>query len=67
MDVEPELRSDIRTLVRFDTPNNVAEMYLAAPESVRPIYREWFELLSEERKKSLTRALERRGGNLNGP
>jgi hypothetical protein len=64
-DVEPELRSDIRTLVSFDTPNNIADMYSAAPESVRPIYREWIDLLPEERKTRVIRAVESRGGNLN--
>jgi hypothetical protein len=64
-DIQSELRSDIRTLVGFDTVNNVAEMYVAAPESVRPIYREWIGLLPESRKRRVTRAVEGRGGKLN--
>ena len=62
-DVEPELRSDIRTLVNFDSVRNITDMYLAAPESVRLIYREWIEVLPEAQKKSVTTAVERRGGN----
>ena len=64
-DVEPELRSDIRTLVSYDADRNIADMYMAAPESVRTIYREWIELLPEARKNSVTRAVEDRGGKLN--
>ena len=64
-EVEPELRSDIRTLVSYDSARNLADMYLAAPESVRPIYREWIELVPEAQKHIVTRAVERRGGNLN--
>jgi hypothetical protein len=65
-DVEPELRSDIRTIVSFDMPNNIAEMFFLAPHPVRPIYREWIDLLSERRKVRVIRAIESRGGNLNG-
>lgn len=65
-DVEPDLRSDIRTLVNFDTNNNIAAMFLAAPEPARAIYGEWIELLPAERKQSLSRTLERRGVNLTG-
>jgi hypothetical protein len=64
-DVESELSSDIRTLVSFDTPDIVADMYLAAPEAVRPIYRDWIDLLPEGRKSRVIRAVESRGGNLN--
>lgn len=64
--VEPELRSDIRTLVNFDAPNNVADLFVAAPELVQQIYRDWVALLPPERKKSVARSVERRGGNLNG-
>jgi hypothetical protein len=65
-DVQSELRSDIRTLVNFDGSSKIADMYLAAPESVRPIYREWIELLPVQRKNNLTRALERRGTSAKG-
>ena len=65
-DVQPELRSDIRTLVNFDGPSKMADMFLAAPQSVRPMYREWIELLPQERKNIVTKALERRGTNLKG-
>jgi hypothetical protein len=64
-DVESELRSDIRTLVRFDATDSVATMYLIAPELVRPIYREWMELLPIERRKRIANAVERGGGNQN--
>jgi hypothetical protein len=63
--VQAELRSDIRTLVSFDTPNNIADMYLISPEAVRPIYRDWIDLLPEGRKRRVFRAVEGRGGNLN--
>jgi predicted nucleotidyltransferase len=65
-DVQPELRSDIRTLVNLDGPSKVADMFFTAPESVRPIYREWIDLLPEERKNKVTKAVERSGTSLNG-
>jgi hypothetical protein len=64
-DVEAELRSDIRTLINYDADTNIAEMYLAAPGSVRIIFREWIALLPEGRRKSVTRAVDDRGGHLN--
>ena len=64
-EVQPELRSDIRTLVSFDTPSSIADMFFAAPESVRPIYREWIDLLPAKKKSRVVNALERDGGNLN--
>ena len=64
--VEPELRSDIRTLVNFDGSSKIADMFLTAPESVRPMYREWIDLLPKERKNNVTKALERRGTSQKG-
>jgi hypothetical protein len=64
-EIRPELRSDIRTLVNFDAVGKIAEMFVAAPESVRPIYREWIELLPSRRRSELARAVERRGSSLN--
>ena len=64
---ESELRSDIRTLVSFDSNSNIADMFMTAPEAARAIYREWIQLLPEERKRSLARALERRGVDLTAP
>lgn len=65
-DVEPELRSDIRTLVNFDAPDSVAELFVALPPSVQPIYRDWITLLPQDRKYDVKRSVERRGGILNG-
>ena len=64
-EIRPELRSDIRTLVNFDAVDKIAEMFVAAPESVRLIYREWIELLPSRRRSELARAVERRGSSLN--
>ena len=63
-DVEAELRSDIRMLVRFDSNNNIADLLETAPESVRPIYREWIAVLPQGKRNSLARTLERRGNDL---
>jgi hypothetical protein len=65
-DVGPELHSDIRTLVNFDASGKIADMFVAAPHSVRPIYREWIELLPPGRKSDVTKAVERRGSSLTG-
>ncbi len=64
-DIRPELHSDIRTLVTFDAVDKIADMFVAAPESVRPIYREWIELLPTGRRSELARAVELRGSSLN--
>jgi hypothetical protein len=65
-EIREELRSDIRTLINYDSVRNVAELYVAAPKSVLPIYQEWIALLPEDRRQSLAGAVERRGGNLSG-
>jgi hypothetical protein len=63
-DVEPDLRSDVRTLVFFDAPDSVAELLVALPQSIQPIYREWIALLPQNRKNDVKRYVERHGGNL---
>jgi hypothetical protein len=64
-DIRPELHSDIRVLVNFDTVDKLADMFVAAPESVRPIYQEWIALLPKGRRSELASAVERRGSSLN--
>jgi hypothetical protein len=64
-DIRPELHSDIRVLVNFDAIGNIADLFVTAPESVRPIYREWIELLPTQRRSELTKAVEGRGSSLN--
>jgi hypothetical protein len=64
--VEQELRADIRTMVNFDENRHIADMFVAAPETVRAIYREWVVLLPEARRQALRASLQRRGTALGG-